>query len=334
MRCIVPFVLDAIKSGIAGGDSRSSLLHAYTNLLASSSSMATTPFFIWATQASSSSTAVAAATDRDIGGLGAAEEAAAKEVGQLSPELASAVARPRLRRQSSAPAKQQAGGNKKPPQRGLGVAELERLRCGGDPLRDLNAAVAAAAMGDAANVHGHTVIHHHHMTAPAFDAETGGRHYAPLLVRPAPPPPPPAPFCYVPSSSPSGQNVAPDQQYPRDLRGCVRGFAGAGHPPHLLPLAPEHPSSQSNTIWRPASSSSSCCLHTGHRCDLSSMTMRTMAERGATTTTTTAPDYSIYDLAAAMASARKFRFFTIRRRKDKGSWLGRGRTTTRRRRRR
>ncbi|KAG8086044.1 hypothetical protein GUJ93_ZPchr0010g7991 [Zizania palustris] len=33
--------------------------------------------------------------------------------------------------------------------------------------------------------------------------------------------------------------------------------------------------------------------------------MRTMAERGATTTTTTAPDYSIYDLAAAMASARE-----------------------------
>ncbi|KAL5230671.1 hypothetical protein ABZP36_029447 [Zizania latifolia] len=268
--------------------------------------MATTPFFIWATQASSSST-VAAATDRSIGGLGAAEEAAATEVGQLSPELASAVARPRLRRQSSAPAKQQAGGNKKPPQRGLGVAELERLRCGGDPLRDLNAAVAAAAMGDAANVHGHTVIHHHHMTVPAFDAETGGRRYPPLLVRPAPPPPPPAPFCYVHSSSPSGQNVAPDQQYSRDLRGCVRGFAaasnaGAGHPPHLLPLAPEHPSSQSNTIWRPASSS--CCLHTGHRCDLSSTTMRTLEERGATTTTT-APDYSIYDLAAAMASARK-----------------------------
>ncbi|KAF0927095.1 hypothetical protein E2562_029853 [Oryza meyeriana var. granulata] len=294
--------------------------------------MATTPFFLWATQASSSSSA-AAATDHDIGGLGATEVTAATEAAQLSPELAAAVARPRLRRQASAPAKpqqQQAGGSKKTPQRGLGVAELERLRCGGDPLRDLNVAVAAAAMGDAAAnvVHGHSVIQHH-LQVPTFDADTGGRHYAPLLVRSAPPPPPPAPFCYLHSSSAGGgQNVAPEQQFMRDRWGCMGSFAGVGHQPQLLPLAPEHPSSQSNTIWRPASSS---CLHAGHRCDLCSKTMvRALVERGARGATTpgpvvaaaaaaaaTTPDYSIYDLAAAMANSRK--------EKGQGLFLGRER---------
>uniref|UniRef100_I1PX12 Uncharacterized protein n=2 Tax=Oryza glaberrima TaxID=4538 RepID=I1PX12_ORYGL len=283
--------------------------------------MATTPFFLWATNAtssSSSSAAAAAVSDHDVGGLRAEEETAAAEATQLSPELAAAVARPRLRRQasSSSPAKQQqqqvggGGGSKRAPQRGLGVAELERLRCGGDPLRDLNAAVAA--MGDAAAaIH----RHHHHLPLPALDADVaGGRgHYAPLLVRPAPPPLPPppaaAPFCHLHSSSSAaaGHNVAPPElQFLRDR--CMGGFAGAGQ---LLPLAPEHPSSQSNTIWRPASSSSSSsCLPATHRCDLCSKTMvRALAERGgargAATTTNNTPDYSIYDLAAAMATARK-----------------------------
>uniref|UniRef100_A0A0E0FDP8 Uncharacterized protein n=1 Tax=Oryza meridionalis TaxID=40149 RepID=A0A0E0FDP8_9ORYZ len=293
--------------------------------------MATTPFFLWATNASSSSAAAAAAavSDHDVGGLRAEEETAAAEATQLSPELAAAVARPRLRRQasSSSPAKQQqqqqvgggGGGRKRAPQRGLGVAELERLRCGGDPLRDLNAAVAA--MGDAAAaIH----RHHHHLPLPAFDADVaGGRcHYAPLLVRPAPPPLPPppaaAPFCHLHSSSSAaaGHNVAPPElQFLRDR--CMGGFAGADQ---LLPLAPEHPSSQSNTIWRPTSSSSSSCLPTAHRCDLCSKTMvRALAERGARggATTTTTPDYSIYDLAAAMATARK--------EKGHGVFLGRER---------
>uniref|UniRef100_A0A0E0L4D2 Uncharacterized protein n=1 Tax=Oryza punctata TaxID=4537 RepID=A0A0E0L4D2_ORYPU len=279
--------------------------------------MATTPFFLWATKPSSSSPAAAAVSDHDVVGIGAEEEraVAAEAPMQLSPELAAAVARPRLRRQASSPAKQQqqqqvgGGGSKKAPQRGLGVAELERLRCGGDPLRDLNAAVAA--MGDAA------AVIHQHLPLPAFDADaTGGRgHYAPLLVRPAvappPPPPPPAaaPFCYLHSSLSAGShNVAPppELQFLRD-RCMGGGFAAAGHgPPQLLPLAPEHPSSQSNTIWRPASSSSSC-LPTTHRCDLCSKTMvRALAERGgARGAITTTLDYSIYDLAAAMATARK-----------------------------
>uniref|UniRef100_J3M8M6 Uncharacterized protein n=1 Tax=Oryza brachyantha TaxID=4533 RepID=J3M8M6_ORYBR len=166
----------------------------------------------------------------------------------------------------------------------------------------------------AANVHGHTVVHHH-LQVSAFDADACGRHHAPLLVRPAPPaPPPPAPFCYVHSPSAGGQNaVPPEQQFMRDRWGCMGGLAGAGHQPQLLSLAPEHPSSQSNTIWRPASSSSSSCLPTGHRCDLCSKTMvRALAERGARgaavpcpAAAATAQDYSIYDLAAAMATARK-----------------------------
>ncbi|KAF2931505.1 hypothetical protein DAI22_05g203900 [Oryza sativa Japonica Group] len=303
----------------------------YTNLSASSA-MATTPFFLWATNAtssSSSSAAAAAVSDHDVGGLRAEEETAAAEATQLSPELAAAVARPRLRRQasSSSPAKQQqqqvgGGGSKRAPQRGLGVAELERLRCGGDPFRDLNAAVAA--MGDAAAaIH----RHHHHLPLPALDADVagGGGHYAPLLVRPAlpplPPPPAAAPFCHLHSSSSAaaGHNVAPPElQFLRDR--CMGGFAGAGQ---LLPLAPEHPSSQSNTIWRPASSSSSSsCLPATHRCDLCSKTMvMALAERGgargAATTTTNTPDYSIYDLAAAMATARK--------EKGHGVFLGRER---------
>uniref|UniRef100_A0A0D9WIB6 Uncharacterized protein n=1 Tax=Leersia perrieri TaxID=77586 RepID=A0A0D9WIB6_9ORYZ len=307
--------------------------------------MATTPFFLWPTHASSS--------DHDMAGLVAEEEtaAAATEAAQqqqLSPELAAAVARPRLRRQGSSPAKQQqqaggGGGTKKPPQRGLGVAELERLRCGGDPLRDLNAAVAAAAaMGDASSAaaNGHNVINHHHLSVPTFGADSGGRHhYAPVLVRPAPPPPtpPPAatPFCYLhhSSSSPAGgvgggHNVAPPEQQflMRDRWGCsnMGGFAAGAGAGHLLPLAPEHPSNQSsNTIWRPASSSS--CLHNGHRCDLCSKTMvRALAERGTRGAPTNGPvaaaampDYSFYDLAAAMATARKG--------KGQGLFLGRER---------
>ncbi|CAL4908955.1 unnamed protein product [Urochloa decumbens] len=311
--------------------------------------MATKPYFLWGDTHASS----AAASDSDVavvfGGSSAPETAllAAASATALSagienpaPDLgaaAAAVARPRLRRNSSGPAgKQQpgagGGGAKKPPQRGLGVAELERLRCGVDPLRELSAVVMDAAAG----AQGHPLLHyhhghHHHLQMPpsAFDsAAAGGARYCSQLLGPAPPPPPVC-FFHPPAGAAGGGQiaplVAPEQQYLRDRWGRMGGFApsgngsggGADHQPQLLPapLAPEHPSSQ-NTIWRPAASSS-CCLHTGHRCDLCCRRMRALTERGALAPTPppspnagpntngAMPDYSIYDLAAAMATARQ-----------------------------
>ncbi|XP_047044189.1 uncharacterized protein LOC124648468 [Lolium rigidum] len=293
--------------------------------------MATTPYFLWPAQSSS-----AAASDLMAGfGFSSAQEdtpalaaTAAMDMAPLhAPELSEAVARPRLRRQasSSGSGRQQgatAGGTpKKPPQRGLGVAELERLRCGGvDPLQDLNVAAAAAmleAVAANANAQGNPALLHHQDHLPAFDAATGARYYSPLLVQP--PPAPPAHVRYV-------HGTAPEQQYFVDRWGCVGSFLPAGNAgavgAHLQQLqaqlqahaqapAPEQPSSQ-NTIWRPAPSSASSCVHAGHRCDLCSKTVRAMPERAprapapaAPATTTTMQDYSIYDLAAAMTAASK-----------------------------
>ncbi|RLN31018.1 hypothetical protein C2845_PM05G33080 [Panicum miliaceum] len=300
--------------------------------------MATKPYFFWGdTQAAS-----AAASDSDAAAVFGSRgpETAAGDTAVVSPELgAGAVARPRMRRNSPASGKQQqqqqagagGGGAKKPPQRGLGVAELERLRCGGDPLRELVADAAAAARG-------HPLLHYHHLQMPpsAFDSAAGAR-YCSQLLAPAPPPlPGPAPVCFLhepaAASCQRAPLVAPEQQYFRDRWGRMGGFppagngsgGGADHQPQLLP-APEHPSSQ-NTIWRPAASSSSCCLHTGHRCDICCRRMRTLAERGALAPTPPAspnagsntngmPDYSIYDLAAAMATARQADTFLALERK-------------------
>jgi hypothetical protein len=246
--------------------------------------MATTPYFHLPSRSSSS--AGAAASDLVAGfGSDAPEMSppATADAGALvSPERAVAAARPRTRRNSSGSGKHQApgsggGGAKKPPQRGLGVAELERLRCGGDPLRDLAAG---------AQVHPLMHCNHHHASAAsAFDAR-----YSPSLLAaiqtppPAAPPRPAGPGCYVhyPAAAHGCQRcppaLAPEQQYFMDWCGLMGpGFSptgnGAGVGEHhqatqLLPppLAPEHPSSQS-TIWRPAASSSSC-LQSGHRCDL------------------------------------------------------------------
>ncbi|KAM0839168.1 hypothetical protein ACQ4PT_060489 [Festuca glaucescens] len=288
--------------------------------------MATTPYFVWPAQASS-----AAASDLMAGfGFSAQEDTAAlaattgpMDMAPLhAPELSEAVARPRLRRQASSGSGRQQGAAgsggggtpKKPPQRGLGVAELERLRCGGvDPLQDLNVAAAAAMLeAAAASAQGNPVLLHHHQDhLPAFDAATGARYYSPLLVQQ---PPPPARYVH---------GMAPEQQYFMDRWGRVGGFFPAGNAGavggHLQQLqaqaqapAPEQPSSQ-NTIWRPAPSSASSCLHAGHRCDLCSKTVRAIPERPprapapapAAATTTTMPDHSIYDLAAAMTAARK-----------------------------
>ncbi|KAL6618973.1 hypothetical protein ACP70R_034112 [Stipagrostis hirtigluma subsp. patula] len=291
--------------------------------------MATKPYFLWAPQA-----APAAASDSDTAGFAVGSQetavvaATAAQTALASPELgAAAVARPRLRRQSSSGSgkQQQAGGgaSKKPPQRGLGVAELERLRCGGDPLRELVAAGDAGAGGLPLLRFPH---HHHLPAASAFDVAPGPHYCSSLLAQPPAPAPP---VCFVHAPAAGGQRaplLAPEQQYFRDRWGRMGGFTpvgnGAGGDHHQAaqlpppPLAPEHPSSQS-TIWRPAASSSSC-LHTGHRCDLCSRTVRAFAERGAPPPPTTCPpspvvtagngngtvqDHSIYDLAAAMATA-------------------------------
>ncbi|XP_048567498.1 uncharacterized protein LOC125547765 isoform X1 [Triticum urartu] len=233
------------------------------------------------------------------------------------PDLSDAVARARLRRQgASGLGRQQAASRggappRKTPQRGLGVAELERLRCGGvDPLHDLNAAAAAAMLEAAAanlQAQGNSVVlQQHHDYLPAFDAATGSRYYSPLLVQTPPAPQAPQPQPQAPVRCVQG--VAPEQQYFMDRWGRMGGFvpAGNGQQPQLQVPAPECPSSQS-TIWRPACYSASC-LHAGQRCDLCSMTMVAMADRGTrgpATATTNAPYYSIYDLAATMTAARK-----------------------------
>ncbi|KAM3405110.1 hypothetical protein ACQJBY_007915 [Aegilops geniculata] len=234
------------------------------------------------------------------------------------PDLSDAVARARLRRQAaSGQGRQQAASRsggappRKTPQRGLGVAELECLRCGGvDPLHDLNAAAAAAMLEAAAanlQAQGNSVVlQHHHDYLPAFDAATGSRYYSPLLVQPPPAPPAPQPHPQAPVRYVQG--LAPEHQYFMDRWGRMGGFvpAGNGHQPQLQAPAPECPSSQS-TIWRPACSSASC-LHAGQRCDLCSKTMVGLADRGARATaaaTTNAPYYSIYDLAATMTAASK-----------------------------
>lgn len=276
--------------------------------------MATKPYFLWgdthatSTAASDSDVGIFRSSALETGALAAAT--AASDTALVSPELgAAAGARPRLRRDSSGSGKkkqqqqQQAGGGvvgaKKPPQRGLGVAELERLRCGGNPLLELSAVVGDAAaagaqghpllelsavVGDAAaGAKGHPLLHYHHhrhhlqMPASAFEAAR----YCSQLLAPAPPPPPPTgPVCVLHPPAAAGCQrappVAPEQQYFRDRWSRMGGFSTAGggrdhqSQSQLLPatLAPEHPSSQS-TIWRPAVSSSSC-LHTGHRCDICS----------------------------------------------------------------
>ncbi|CAM0954741.1 unnamed protein product [Alopecurus aequalis] len=280
--------------------------------------MATTPYFLW--PASDAMAVFAFSAQEDTTPVVAATPA--MDMAPLhAPEISEAVARPRLRRQASSGSgsgrqQQAAGGSggtpKKPPQRGLGVAELERLRCGGvDPLQDRNVAAAAAMLeAAAANAQaGNSVFLHHQQRdhVPAFDAATGARYYSPLLVRP--PPQPQGPVRYV-------HRMAPEQQYFMDRMGGFVPVGSAGAVGHMQLLqaqaqapAPEQPSSQ-NTIWRPASSSPSC-LHAGHRCDLCSKTMAALTERGSRVpaptapTTTTMPDYSIYDLAAAMTAAHK-----------------------------
>ncbi|KAL6839232.1 hypothetical protein ACP4OV_030904 [Aristida adscensionis] len=297
--------------------------------------MATAPNFLWASQASPA----AASFDSDIAGFAAGSQLDTAQTALAAPELG-AVARPRLRRQpSSGPGKQQqkqaCGAGKKPPQRGLGVAELERLRCGGDPLREL------AVVGDACAAVHHPLLHYHHHHHPV---PAPGAHYCSSMLlqpsAPAPPPSaPPAPVCFLHSPAAGGQRAppqaAPEQQCLRDRWGRMGGFAVAGngvacgdHHAQLLPaVAPEHPSSQS-TIWRPAPSS---CLHTGRRCDLCSRTVRALAERGTTLPPTatrppspatianssTATDCSIYELAAAMATAGQGEAFLVRERERK-----------------
>ncbi|WVZ99124.1 hypothetical protein U9M48_044471 [Paspalum notatum var. saurae] len=303
------------------------------------------PYFIWGDNTA----------DSDVVALFAGASSTAPEDAALaSPYIgpAAAVARPRLRRNSAAGSagKQQGSGARKPPQRGLGVAELERLRCGGDPLRELSAVV----LGDAAQGHPllHYPHHHNHMQVPAasaaFEPAPGAGASARYCSQMLAPPPPPAaaagPVCFLhphaaaPGGCQRAAPVAPEQQYFRDRwarmgstfsTAAGGGGAAADHQPQsqLLIPAPEHPSSQS-TIWRPAVSSSSC-LHTGHRCDICSRRMKAMAERGALAPTATPPaspkaadatastvsDYSIYDLATAMATARQGDAFLARERK-------------------
>lgn len=253
-----------------------------------SSSMATKPFFLWGDTHATST----AAPDSDDVGVFRSSATQATAAGD-APELgaAAAVARPRLRRADAASGpggkkKQQAGAgggvaaNKKP-QRGLGVAELERLRCGGDPLLELSTVV-----GDpAAAAQGHPMLHYPHRH-PHSAFEAAGARYCSQLLAPAPPG---GPVCalHSPPAAAGCQRapVAPEQQYFRDrwtsrVGGFTSSGGGADHQPQcqsqsqsqLLPpatLEPEHPSSQS-TIWRPAVSSSSSCLHTGHRCGICS----------------------------------------------------------------
>ncbi|KAF8715874.1 hypothetical protein HU200_026832 [Digitaria exilis] len=293
--------------------------------------MATKPYFLCGDSNASSDSGD---TNVVIFGSGAPERAAAAATAAagtavVSPELGAAagVARPRLRRTSSGSAgkqKQQqvggGGGAKKPPQRGLGVAELERLRCGVDSLRELSTVVV-----DVAGAQGHPLLHYHHhnLQIPPSPFEAAAR-YGSQLLAPAPPTPP-GPLCFLHPPAAAGYQraplVAPEQQYFRDRWGRMGGFSPAGdgvdHQHGQLlpaPMAPEHPSSQS-TIWRPAASSPSC-FHTGHRCDICCRRMRALAGRRAVTpmpaspyagadTSNTMPDYSIYDLAAAMATARQ-----------------------------
>jgi hypothetical protein len=205
--------------------------------------MATTPYFHWPPH--SSSDAVAGFTS-GAPELMATPATTAVDTGVavVSPERA-VPTRTRVRRNSSGSGKHQAGGGgaKKPPQRGLGVAELERLRCGGDPLREL-----AGAEGDV-SAQVHPLMH---------------CNYNVLLL--APPPAPPKPGCYV-------HHPAPEQQHFVDRWGRVGpGFGPTGnaggsdhHQAQQLP-PPEHPSSQ-NSILRPAASSSSR-IQSGHCCDL------------------------------------------------------------------
>ncbi|KAJ1263537.1 hypothetical protein BS78_09G193200 [Paspalum vaginatum] len=282
--------------------------------------MAAKPYFLWGdARAAPDSDVVAAFAGASSSAPGTALAGAAQAD---SPELgpAAAVARPRLRRSSAGSGKQQqqgggGGGARKPPQRGLGVAELERLRCGGDPLRELSAVV----LGDAAvGAQGHALLHYHpHLQVPASAFEPAG----------------PVCFLHPPAGCQRAAPVAPEQQYFRDRWARMGSFsvaagggAAADHQSQLLIPAPEHPSSQS-TIWRPAASSS--CLHAGHRCDICSRRMKAMAERGALAPTPTPPaspkadataniassDYSIYDLATAMATARQGDAFLARDRK-------------------
>lgn len=251
-----------------------------------SSSMATKPFFLWGDTHATST----AAPDSDDVGVFRSSATQATAAGD-APELgaAAAVARPRLRRADAASGpsgkkKQQAGagggvGANKKPQRGLGVAELERLRCGGDPLLELSTVV-----GDpAAAAQGHPMLHYPHRH-PHSAFEAAGARYCSQLLAPAPPG---GPVCalHSPPAAAGCQRapVAPEQQYFRDrwtsrVGGFTSSGGGADHQPQcqsqsqLLPpatLEPEHPSSQS-TIWRPAVSSSSSCLHTGHRCGICS----------------------------------------------------------------
>ncbi|CAD6333317.1 unnamed protein product [Miscanthus lutarioriparius] len=299
--------------------------------------MATKPYFLWGDTHATS----LAAFDSGVGifkssaletAAAPAAATAATDSALVSPELGvAAVARPRQRRDSSGSGKkkqqhQEAGGGvvgaKKPPQRGLGVAELERLRCGGDPLLELSAVVGDAAAG--AQGQGHPLLHYHHHhrhlqmpAASAFEAAAGGR-YCSQLLAPAPPPPPPGPVCVLHPPAAAGCQrappVAPEQQYFRDQWSRMGGFSTAGggadhqSQSQLLPatLAPEHPSSQ-NTIWRPAVSSSSC-LHTGHRCDICSRRMRALAENGGALAPTPSD--------TAMATARQGDAFLARERKQ------------------
>lgn len=259
--------------------------------------MATKPFFLWG---DTHATSTAAPDSDDVGVFrSSATQATAAGDAPSAPELgtAAAVARPRLRRaDASGPGgkkkQQQAGAgggvaaNKKP-QRGLGVAELERLRCGGDPLLELSTVAGDAAAAAAAQ--GHSMLHYHHHPHrhphSAFEAAAAaGARYCSQLLAPAPPG---GPVCalHSPPAAAGCQRapVAPEPQYFRDrwtsrIGGFTSSGGGADHQPQslsqsqLLPpatLEPEHPSSQS-TIWRPAVSSSSSCLHTGQRCGICS----------------------------------------------------------------
>ncbi|XBJ19127.1 hypothetical protein VPH35_010152 [Triticum aestivum] len=130
--------------------------------------------------------------------LGAAPEdttAADTSAHAVAPDHSDAVARAGQRRQAaSGPGRQQAasggGGVKKTPKRGPGVAELERLLCGGggppprrtpNPQRGLSVAdLERLRCGGVDPQHdlNSVVLQQHHDYLPAFDAATTAPYYS------------------------------------------------------------------------------------------------------------------------------------------------------------
>ena len=98
----------------------------------------------------------------------AADATTPRDAALVTPELAHGAARLRRnvatrgfgKQQQQAQAHAGGVGARKPLQRGLGMAELERLWCGGEPLHEL----LAVAVGDGA---GHPLLHYHYLQVPA-----------------------------------------------------------------------------------------------------------------------------------------------------------------------